>query len=273
MIKYQTPTVSYNLTKQSSDGTTQSTLANKSLMASTYSPIDSLVKESKHWFDNAYRASNDQLYDLLAKCYGYYFEMGKSDDLAKSLRKDLQSHIEAKGYRFTSNTHTLNKIVKCVFGFDRRRVSAYGTVLKIALQSKVPVDRLGDFIRQQGGIEEVRLTQSPNSLSTKNKAEIVAATVESSTLGILDHQEIRQHLDIGRVGKQTLLVGTWQSDGTILIRTVIDNDSLVSTVLASQYNKTRRSVEESTAQVAAKTNQSTREQAINQAAELARLAA
>lgn len=273
MEKHYTPTVAYNLINTFSNFNTPIKQSDKPLVSPSGSLIDDLVTESKHWFDNAYRASNDQLYDLLTKCYGYYVEMGKTGDLAKALRDDLQAHIEAKGYRFNSGTHTLNKIVKCVFGFDRRRVSAYGTVLKIALQEKITVDGLGDFIRQQGGVEEVRLSKSGDKVSTKQKAEQVASVVESSTIGRIDHDLVRQQMDAGNVGKHTLLVGTWQADGSILVRAVVDNESLVKTVLASQYSKHRQSLDLADSEVTKKTEQSKVTQAVNQAVEMARLAA
>jgi len=276
MTQYQTPSFAYNLTNSivainkggSSDKKT-------SLVSSSDSMIDRLVKESQHWYDNAYRTSNDQLYDLLTKCYGYYFEMGKSNDLAKSLRKGLDDHIEARGYRFNSGTHTLNKIVKCVFGFDRRRVSAYGTALKIALQLKVPVNDLADFIRQHGGIEEVRLSQSSNTqgISVNDKADRVASIVESTSLGLIQSEVLCQQLDAGKVGKNTLLVGTWQADGSILVRAVIDNESLVKTALASQYSKLHQANETKTAEKKTQTKNTARAKALDQAVESARLAA
>ena len=274
MINYATPSVAYNLSSTvTAIGTRVNPNANTPVISTTDSFIDSLVKESQHWFDNAYRASNDQLYDLLTKCFGYYLEMGKTGAVAKSLRQGLQDHIEIKGYRFNSGTHTLNKIVKCVFGFDRRRVSVYGSVLKIALDQKITAEGLGEFIRQHGGIEEIRLGKSTNAVPTKQKAEQVATAVESVVLGQIAHKEISQQLDAGKVGKNTLLVGTWQADGSIVIRAVIDNDSLVKSALATQYNKHRESLVAQETKVSTKAKKATRTSAVNKAAEMARLAA
>lgn len=94
--------------------------------------LNDLIAEKDAWFNNAYKTSNDQLYALLAKCYGFYEQLKTGEDSAK-LRKELDAYITEKYYKFSAGSHTLTKIVKCVFGADRRRVSAYSIVLRTAL--------------------------------------------------------------------------------------------------------------------------------------------
>jgi hypothetical protein len=69
-------------------------------------------------------------------------------------------------------SHTLHKIVKCVFGADRRRVSAYSIVLRTANVNKIKSADIADFIRNNGGVEEIRLAKNGNALSAKQKAEV-----------------------------------------------------------------------------------------------------
>jgi hypothetical protein len=274
MFNYSTPSVAYNVFNTvTAINTPVKSRSITPTVATKDSFIEALVQESQHWFDNAYRASNDQLYDLLTKCYGYYHEMGKTGDTAKALRQGLQDHIESKALRFNSGTHTLNKIVKCVFGFDRRRVSAYGSVLKIALQLNITVNELTQFIIERGGIEEIRLGKTTNALPAKQKADEVAISLESVVLGQVAHQEISQQLDAGKIGKNTLLVGTWQADGSIVIKAVIDNDSLVKAALATQYNKNLVSLVNQAPKASSKGKKSTRTSAVKKAAEQALLAA
>ena len=96
-----------------------------------------LVAEREGWEQNAYKTSNDQLYALLQKCYQFYVDMSKGTVAADGLRVGLNAYIGDKGYKFTSATHSLTKIVKCVFGVDRRRVSAYSIALRAALTGNV----------------------------------------------------------------------------------------------------------------------------------------
>ena len=58
------------------------------------------------------------LYALLQKCFVLYKAMGTDSAEAKTLREALNSYIALKVYKFSKSTHTLTKIVKCVFGAD-----------------------------------------------------------------------------------------------------------------------------------------------------------
>jgi hypothetical protein len=139
--------------------------------------FEQLVAEREAWQDNAYRASNDQLYALLQKCYATYKAMSMDTAEAKELRSALTDYINLKGLKFNAGTHTIVKIVKCVFGADRRRVSAYGIVLRRALSEGVSVMDIPTYIRERGGVEEIRLAKAPNAMTTRQKA---AVAIESS---------------------------------------------------------------------------------------------
>ena len=95
--------------------------------------FEQLAVEREAWESTVYRTNNEQLYVLLQKCYQTYKAMSGTEDDAVKLRKGLSDFINTKGYKFNTGTHTIVKIVKCVFGADRRRVSAYGIVLRTAL--------------------------------------------------------------------------------------------------------------------------------------------
>ena len=108
----------------------------KSPTKTAYASIEQLVIEREVWEQSVYRTSNDMLYALLQKCYGLYKSMeGMSAD-AIVLRSGLTDYINLKNIKCTSTSHTVVKIVKCVFGDDRRRASAYGIVLRAALAEK-----------------------------------------------------------------------------------------------------------------------------------------
>lgn len=201
--------------------------------------LEQLVAEKEAWFTNAYRTSNEQLYALLAKCYDFYFQMKEEGENGKKLREGFDEHIKAKEYKFTSGSHTLVKIVKCVFGADRRRVSAYGIVLRTALQNKLKVEQVADFIRQSGGVEEVRLARAPNAMTGKQKAEVSAQALNSRLLTVVKAAALEQLLDAGNIGKPVVLVGTWQSDGSIAVHACTNASGAVNAALVSQYTATK----------------------------------
>ena len=198
--------------------------------------LEELIVEKDSWFDNAYRTSNEQLYALLAKCYDFYFKLKEEGENGKKLREGFDAYIVEKGYKFSSGSHTLVRIVKCVFGADRRRVSAYGIVLRTALQKGLATDQVADFIRDSGGVEEVRLARSPNAMTVKQKAQASAEKLSSSVLTVVKTTALEQLLDAGNIGKPVVLVGTWQSDGSIAVHACTNAAGAVNAALVSQYD-------------------------------------
>ena len=77
--------------------------------------LNDLIAEKDAWFTNAYKTSNDQLYALLAKCYGFYEQLKTGDDAAK-LRKELDAYITEKNYKFSAGADQVTKKAKCVYG-------------------------------------------------------------------------------------------------------------------------------------------------------------
>lgn len=202
----------------------------------TYDVIEKLVAERQAWQDTVYRTSNEQLYAILQKCYGLYKSMEGSTAEAKALREGLQKYVEANKYTFTKSAHTITKIVKCVFGIDRRRVSAYSIVLRTALARNIGVLDIAKFISDEGGVEEVRLAKAPNAMSTKQKAQVASSTVVVNDIGTVSSPALSAMLDAGKIGANTVLIGTWQADGSVVIRTVVESDTVLSLALASHYS-------------------------------------
>jgi hypothetical protein len=54
---------------------------------STYAFLEQLVVERTLWEQNAYRTSNEQLYELLGKCYAHYKAMCVDTDAAAAMRE------------------------------------------------------------------------------------------------------------------------------------------------------------------------------------------
>ena len=171
----------------------------------TYAAIEQLVVEHDAWKQTAFRTSNEQLYVLLQKCYGIYKAMEGTSSEAVALRNGLRDYINLKGHAFTKTTHTLTKIVKCVFGTDRRRVSVYSIVLRSALAQRVSILDVAQFIRDAGGVEEIRLAKSPNAMSPKQKAQIANSTVVVNNMGVISSPALSGLLnDAGKIGSRAI---------------------------------------------------------------------
>jgi hypothetical protein len=111
--------------------------ATKSIVVSAYDELEAIAVAKTTWEATVYRTSNDQLYALLQRCYGLYTQMCRSTDTAKQLVDDVDKYLAEKGFRKSTKSHLLTKIVKAVFGVDRRRVSAY-SVDRRAIRTPFP---------------------------------------------------------------------------------------------------------------------------------------
>jgi hypothetical protein len=231
--------------------------------------FEQLAVEREAWENTVYRTSNDQLYALLQKCYQTYQAMTGTEDEASALRKGLNDYINTKGYKFNTGTHTLVKIVKCVFGADRRRVSAYGIVLRTALAKKISAVDLPQFIRAQGGVEEIRLAKAPNAMTAKQKAAKAAEAVQTENMGVFASESLGSKLDAGNIGKSVVLIGTWQADGSVIVRSVVENDSAVNAALACHFSANKSEVKEAATQKQAANDEQVKQDAISQAVQAA----
>jgi hypothetical protein len=202
---------------------------------STIAFMEQLVIEHEVWQQNAFRTSNDQLYALLQKCYQIYKSMEGNSPEAAALRNGLKDYIAIKGFTFKSSTHTLTKIVSCVFGIDRRRVSNYSIVLRNALSKGIHVQDIAEYIRNEGGVEEIRLQKSPNAMTAKQKAQIATNTVVVNNIGVVQSTALAEYFDAGKIGAHTVLIGTWQADGTVVVRAVVKSESVLNAALSSHY--------------------------------------
>ena len=231
--------------------------------------FEQLAVEREAWESTVYRTNNEQLYVLLQKCYQTYKAMSGTEVDAVNLRKGLNDYINTKGYKFNTGTHTLVKIVKCVFGADRRRVSAYGIVLRTALAKDISIADIPDFISSQGGVEEIRLAKAPNAMTAKQKAAKGAEAVQNASMGVFSSATLGTKLDAGNIGKAVVLIGTWQADGSVIVRSVVENDTAVNAALACHYSANKVEVKEAATQKQAANDDQVKQDAISQAVQAA----
>jgi hypothetical protein len=228
--------------------------------------IEKLVEQRKQWQDNALRTSNDQLYALLQTCYALYKSMEGTEAKDKALREQLKNYIDGKGYNFKKTTHTIAKLIKCVFGVeDRRRISTYTLVLRCALQKNIGILDIVKFIRKEGGIEEIRLSRSPNALTAKQKAIVGASTIASIDFGTVKSETLAVKLDAGKIDQPVLLIGVWQADGSVVIRAVVDSQAAMNAAFASQYSAVKAAEKEEAAAKAAQVIEDAQKKAIEAA--------
>ena len=196
--------------------------------------IDHLVDQRLHWENHELASSNDALYALLQHCYSLNNAMSGSDGTAKALRKGLANYIQDKKYQFKESSPLIAKIVKCVFGVDRRRVNAYSSALRVAMAEKVAVMELPKFFKDQGGIEEVRRKATTGKAKTmKDKVELGRAVLDSDVLATVTSDNLNASFSNQSLEEGVVLLATREDDGTFAIRRLVQSNSAVKSALAA----------------------------------------
>jgi hypothetical protein len=200
--------------------------------------LTQMEQARKSWETTELAASNKRLYSILKEAYGYYLAMKQSSD--KDVRKahddELNQFIEERNYKFMPSTHGMTRVVKCVFGVDRRRVSAYSIALREALRQQIAADDLVAFIEQNGGVEQIRMGGS-KPLSVTKRAEKAAEEVLSRDLGMLKFDPKRFAADADWADKQVVIVATYLPTGEFQAKAVIRHESAVNAALAAYYSQ------------------------------------
>lgn len=129
--------------------------------------FNEVIKRREAWEVGAYKASNDQLYEILASAYELYLHLvsAASDD-----RKTFANMLKAKKIVVQENTPLHTKVVRLVFATSRQRAYTYGRVLFAARKENISPSHMGDWIRECGGVEEVKV-KSSGKLTQAEKAK------------------------------------------------------------------------------------------------------
>ena len=196
--------------------------------------IDQLISERQHWENHELANSNETLYALLQHCYSLNNAMSGSDFTAKALRKGLANYIQQKGYQFKESSPLITKIVKCVFGVNRRRVNAYSSTLRVAIAERVAVMNLPKFFKDKGGIEEVRRQATTGKAKTmKDKVELGRAVLESNVLAKIQSDTLNKNFSNDSLEEGVVLLATREDDGSFAIRRVVQSNAAVKSALAA----------------------------------------
>jgi len=203
--------------------------------------IQDLDLQREVWEENAYKASNEQLYALLDKCYRYYKLMTENDDSSKKLEDDLELYINMRGFTFLKTTHLITKIVKCVFNAERRITSTYSLVLRAALSEKIKVGDIPSFIKSRGGVHEISISKG-KSQPTVNKIAIAKEAMSEVVLAEVFSDVLNAKLDSNKAGKDVVIVATQTSNGGLILKAISYNQTAINTALTAYYTDNKSSI-------------------------------
>ena len=201
-----------------------------------YNTIVSLVADQEIWFNGVHRTANEQLYVILQRCYHLYSLMASDKAQNENLKAAIERHNNERNLGIDTKSHTMTNIIKVVFGADRRRASSYSSALRVALAEKVEVQDLPKFLRDAGGVEEVRRQQTNGGAPKVDKVEAAVRQIANVNLAVIDADAISSKLDCGAIGKQVVLVATQDVNGTLNINAVVQTEGVTKAVLTAIYN-------------------------------------
>ena len=208
-----------------------------------YQRLENLMVQRQVWEDEIFRASNDRLYSILQDCYALYVKTTTKAE-ATALNDALTQQANLKGFEFKASAHTLTKIVKCVFGADRRRASAYSIALRAAHSACVKPDDLPQYIRERGGVEEVRLAKS-NAMRPAEKAVKAADYVSTKELAVVQTPAVTALLDTAKIDEFVVLLAQQGADGVLTIKALVSSKTVVDAALASVYSQNSKDIKNS----------------------------
>jgi hypothetical protein len=230
------------------------------------SAIHDLIRDQEEWLNGVHRAANDRLYVLLQRCYHLYKLMSTDTEMNKQLKDELANQIATRKLDIKDSTHTLSKIVKVVFGADRRRASAYCLALQVALAENIKTQDIPQFFRNAGGVEEVRRKQTNGNAPKVDKIATAKRILPKTALAVVNEPQIIKELDTTNIDGQVILVATQGLNGLLTINAVVRKVDVVSSVLTALYDANRQAWEDDAAAEALVSASQERANLLNRAA-------
>ena len=208
------------------------------VQASSAQQLNSLETARISWETTELAQSNNRLYSILQQAYSFYLVMkqDESKDVRKEKQAALDAFIEEHDYTnsFGATTHDMTRVVKCVFGVNRRRVSAYSIALREALRQEVGAKDLIAFMQENGGVEQIRMGGT-KPLSATKRAELVKAEVSEAVISTVKFDAAVVKANADWVDKQVVFVATYLPTGEFEVNAVVRHDGAVNTALAAYY--------------------------------------
>lgn len=187
-----------------------------------------LIARREKWEATELQASNAKLYKLLADCY----ILANKIAAERKLQRQLSDILKARDIKVQKNTPLVTKVVKVVFGAERRRASSYSLVLRAAEASGIQPLGLAAWLKSQNGVEEVRLsTSNPDRVSPKEARDRFIRTGEDRIDELAPIATLEREGSTPDQAGPVLLIANVMSDGTTQVLRFVTDERIVSMVL------------------------------------------
>lgn len=190
------------------------------------------------WEQGSFRKSNEELYAVLQQCKAFCGDLLPAD--AKQRSAALEKFYKERGWRYNKETPIETRVLRAVFGMEnRRRVSSYSLVLREAKKQRVGISSLATWIEDQGGIQEIRLSQSKTFISPSEKVEIMKERLASrkSYLGFAQSEMLSFVADGEYLDEDCVLLANQQPNGSFGVYTVLRSSGVLNAAYVAAYVK------------------------------------
>lgn len=172
--------------------------SNKALILSLIARADVLANEHEIYHDQYVTRANEALYIVLANILKVCLDIQASGESARVI-KEMRSKLSAEyGLKTQANSRISAIVVRYIVRSGRKTAHVYGRVIEVAMANNITPEQLPDFIRERGGIEEIR--QSVVSAEEKKLNADKWATARDALAGLLYKREpigkVLMHNDI-----------------------------------------------------------------------------
>lgn len=213
--------------------------------------LERLETARQNWEVTEMAASHARLYSILTGIYGYYYKM-KDKNTTTKVREMMKTALDFFTNRRDSvtraDTNDMNRVVKAVFGDDRRRVSAYAIALRYAYDCRVRPENLTAWIKDKRGVEECRKEASGKSgMPLKERAAIAETAVKNTALDIIKTDKMSTLFGADDSEKMVVLVATYRATGELEIQGVVKTDTAVKAALAAYYSANKEGIKSAAA--------------------------
>jgi hypothetical protein len=200
--------------------------------------VDVLRQARESWENTQLKASNEALYEVLAKCLRFYEWMSAAS--GEALRTEFDAIIKKRKLKFASSTHTVMKIVRVVFDNDPKRASAYGCALRVAIAHGISHKGFVAFAKANHGIENLRKLEAKTPTeTTADKALLAWKALNGCVLASVTGDALRRATDLAKPNRAVVLLATHRADGVYDVHAVVTSDSTVNNAFATQVKAAR----------------------------------
>ena len=204
--------------------------------------VENLAIRREVWETTQLAGANATLYQIMDESLALYRDLTSGENV-RSMKQGLNDYISIKGYVFKSSSPLTLKVIHCIFGAkDRRRLSTYHTVLRVAIAENWQVGEAAKKITERGGIQEISQKRK-ESLKPKERAAFAREVLMQQSIATLTSDALKAKMNIEHIHENAVAVLTLNADGTYNVHCVVKSNAAVDAALTAYFSQNKLEIE------------------------------